>query len=79
MDAWDARQVPGAAPERKRLNGKAQPERYSVDCKAMPYEVRFTTVPVEQRQRVPAVPGKPYFRASTEKGVRMSGQAEEQR
>ena len=44
----------------------------------MPYEVGLTTVSAGQRQSAPAVPGKLHFRASTEKGVWMSGQTEEQ-
>ncbi len=44
----------------------------------MPYEVRLTTVSAEQRQSALAVPSKLHFRASTEKGVWMSGQTEEQ-
>ena len=58
-----------AAPERKRLNAKAQSERHSGDCKAMPHEVRHITVPVQQRQSAPTVLGVLRFRVCVRKGA----------
>ncbi len=66
--AWSARQGLRKAPkgqmpvpparmlvavlERKRLSEKAQTERHSGGCTAMPSKVRHTTVPGQQRQSV---------------------------
>ena len=66
-----ARRMPGAAPERKRLNVRAQTERYSGGCTAMPYEVRLTMVPAQQRQSDHTVSDMYRSRASVRKGAGM--------